>query len=473
MTDATADSGPALGWTRWRGLSARLLVLTLVFVMLAEVLIYAPSIGRFRKVWLEDRVHEAYLAALTLEAAPDGALAPATRGRILDHVMALGIMVEAADGRMAALTPDMPRRADHVVDLRHQGAGDYILDAFAALWRADGRVLRVIGHAAAGDGTMPLVEVLTPEAPLRAAMIAYSERILLLSLFISAMTAVLVFVSLHWLMVRPMRRLTASILAFREAPEDAVRIIRPGGRRDEVGAAERALAEMQHDLRAALVQRARLAALGTAVTKIHHDLRSILSSAVVVSERLEASDDPEVRRNAPLLVKAIDRAAALCTQTVNYVREGPPLVSPARVALAAVVDEARAAVAGFDGGGPAWRNEVDPALAAVADRTLLFRVLANLARNAAEAGAGRITFRAAADAGRVALTVADDGPGLPPRVREALFVPFSPARPGGTGLGLAIARELMAAQGGQIALEHSGAEGTAFRLVLPAAMPTA
>lgn len=452
----------------WRGLSARLLVLTVVFVMLAEVLIYAPSIGRYRKVWLEDRIDEAYLAALALEAAPARGLDAAMRGRLLEQAMALGIMIETPDGRMLALTPDMPRRADHVVDLRHQTFFGYISDAFKTLARDDGEVLRVIGHA--GGAGMPLVEVLTPEAPLRAAMISYSQRILLLSLFISAVAAGLVYLSLHWLLVRPLRRLTASMLAFRKAPEDARLIIRPGRRRDEIGVAERALAGMQDDLRTALVQRARLAALGTAVTKINHDLRSILSSAMVVSDRLEESADPEVRRNTPLLVRAIDRAVGLCTQTMNYAREGPPMVAVSRFPLAALVDEAGATVATGGGSRPEWRSEVAPGLEVEADRTLLFRVLTNLGRNAADAGAGRVRVTGERQGDRVVLRVGDDGPGLPEKARRNLFVPFAgSARAGGTGLGLAIARELMAAQGGEIALEHTGGDGTVFRLAIPAA----
>ncbi len=54
-----------------RNLSARLLLLTIAFVMLAEVLIYAPSVGRFRLVYLEERLAAAHLAILTLDATPD------------------------------------------------------------------------------------------------------------------------------------------------------------------------------------------------------------------------------------------------------------------------------------------------------------------------------------------------------------------------------------------------------------------
>ncbi len=126
------------------------------------------------------------------------------------------------------------------------------------------------------------------------------------------MTAALVYLSLQWLLVRPMRRMTASMTRFREDPEDASRMIVPSGRADEIGLAESELAVMQETVRQALGQRARLAALGTAVTKINHDLRNILSTARLVTDGLTASAAPEVRRLAPRLIDAIDRAVALC-----------------------------------------------------------------------------------------------------------------------------------------------------------------
>src|SRR5690606_5767639 len=109
----------------------------------------------------------------------------------------------------------------------------------------------------------------------------------------------LVYLSLQWLLVRPMRALTQNMTAFSEAPEDETRIIVPSGRSDEIGIAERQLQAMQHGLRAALRQKAHLAALGAAVARINHDLRNILSSASLMSDRLAHIEAPEVKRIAP------------------------------------------------------------------------------------------------------------------------------------------------------------------------------
>jgi signal transduction histidine kinase len=329
-----------------------------------------------------------------------------------------------------------------------------------------GRILRVVGPSPKDPAV--LVEVVLEEGHLRALMIGYSERILALSMGISFFTAAAVYLSLHLLMVRPMSRITESMARFRDNPEDASRIIRPSARSDELGVAQRELADMQAYLRAALQQKARLAAVGTAVTKISHDLRNILSTARLVSDRLTASDDPEVRRVTPALVSAIDRAVNLCAQTLGFTREGPPRIAPERFELSDLVDEVGEALPLPAGGRAVLHNRLDGGLEIEADREQLHRVLSNLGHNAVEAGATRVEVAARRDGGLLVIEVSDNGPGLAPKAREQLFKPFAGSvRSGGTGLGLAIARELMRAHGGDLELESSTDEGACFRLTLP------
>lgn len=445
-------------------LSARLLVLTIFFVMLSEVLIFAPSIARFRVTWMQERLDSAHLATLALEATPDNMVDAMLQKRLLAHSGALMIEVMRPKGSTLMLGTDMPVKADVFYDLRQPGFFGLIGDAFAALARRDDRVVRVRGFSSRDGG--PVVEVLVREAPLREAMWYYAGRILALSLFISIVTAGLVYGSLHWLLIRPMRRLTASMTGFRQAPDDPSRIISPSSRSDEIGIAERALAAMQRDLRNFLAQRARLAAVGAAVTGIQHDLRGILSSAILVSERLENSDDPDVRRHAPTLVGALDRAVDLCTRTMGFVRDGTPDVAPTLLDLHRVAAEAGAIVTA-NGEKGRWENEVPPGLMALADRTQLLRVLENLGRNGLEAGAAKVRLAAWSSDGSIHMTIADDGPGLPAKARENLFLPFSgSSKPGGSGLGLAIARDLVMAMGGTLALDSTGPQGTVFRLDL-------
>src|SRR3546814_2408658 len=77
---------------------------------------------------------------------------------------------------------------------------------------------------------------------------------------------------------------------------------------------------------------------------ISHDLRNILATARLVSDRLGASGDPEVKRTTPVLLAAIDRAVELCSRTLDFTREGPPRLARSRFALGELVAEVGAAM---------------------------------------------------------------------------------------------------------------------------------
>jgi len=449
-----------------RSLSARLLVLTVFFVMLSEVFIFVPSVARFRMTYFDNHLAAAHLASLALAASPNGKLDQPMTNLILRDVGAHAVILHRPNGMVFMLDGPVVPQPDVTFDLTKGNVPIWIQRSLETLARSDNRIMRVVGPAPTEPGAT--VELLLDEAPLRHEMWRFGVRILELSVVISLTTAALVYLSLQWLLVRPMRRITESMTSFRQDPEDATRRIVPSGRRHEIGRAENELAMLQETVRGALAQRARLAALGTAVTKINHDLRAILATARLVSDGLADSAAPEVRRVAPRLFEAIDRAVALCTRTLDFSREGAPPFSPSRFELSPLIEEIEPAIAGDDG--VAIEANVPQGLMVRADRDQLFRVLLNLTQNALEAGARHVRFSTSAENGTVAIDVADDGHGLPPRARENLFRPFfGSARPGGTGLGLAIARELMRGQGGDLALVDTTGAGTTFRLNLPAA----
>ena len=449
-----------------KSLSARLLVLTVFFVMLGEVLIFVPSVARFRMTYFENHLAAGELAALALEASPTGRLDRNLVNKLLARVGAHGVIVHRADGVVLMLDRPMSPKADVTIDLTHPSMFAAIRGSLMALSRTNNRLLRVIGPSPAGNGET--VEVLLDEMPLRRAMWDFGIRILELSIMLSLITAALVYLSLQWLLVRPMRRITASMMAFREDPEDAARMIAASRRKDEIGVAERELAVLQQTVRRALAQRARLAALGTAVAKINHDLRNILATARLVTDGLTASAAPEVRRILPRLIEAIDRAVALCTRTLDFSREAAAPLAPSRFRLAPLIDEVGVGLAAPGDFAIDCRFPLD--LEVEADRDQLYRVLSNLARNALEAGARRLQLSTIPEDATLTIDVADDGPGLPPKATENLFRPFfGSARPGGSGLGLAIARELMRAQGGDLVLVVSTGAGAVFRISLPIA----
>ena len=445
-----------------KSLSARLLVLTVLFVMLAEVLIFLPSVARFRETWIADRMTSAHLALLVLESSPHGMISDETAQEILDFIGARGVAARHDDMAVSLMT-SMPPAVEETVDLAAEGPLTMIAEALSALFREEERIVRIVGPSPR-DPEMQL-ELVMDEAPLNAAILAFGYRILLLSLTISVLTAFMVFLVLRRQLVRPLKRLTWNMVRFRERPEDQSRAIRPSKRSDELGVAERELSAMQTTIREALTQRRHLAALGTAVAKINHDLRGILSSALVVSDRLESSEDPEVRRIAPGLLDAIDRAVALCTRTLNYVGRNETGLDLKAVPLAPAVESA-----GFGlPNGAQLSNRVASQVSVFADHDQLARMVGNLLRNAAEAGASRIEVSAEARDGNIVIEIADDGPGLPPRALDNLFKPFEgSARAGGSGLGLSIARELARDHGGDLVLERTDADGTIFVITLPA-----
>ncbi|MBT3330542.1 MAG: HAMP domain-containing histidine kinase [Rhodospirillaceae bacterium] len=456
---------------RWlRGLSARLLVLTAVFVMLSEVLIYVPSIARFRLTFLENRIADAHLASLALKATPDNVVSKSLMLELLSNAMVRGIVLKRREARTMMLMEEVPPTVDFTYDLRGADAMQLIADAFTTLAEG-GRTLRVVGSFP--DQSEGSLDVIVDEALLHKAMIDYSTNIVKLSLVISLLTAGLVFLSLRLLMVLPMRRITASMVAFRKAPENANAVISDSTRGDEIGTAQRELRHMQDGLRTALTQKGHLTALGVAVSKINHDLRNILATAQLVSDRLGDVEDPTVRQIAPRLMQSIDRAIDLCSQSLSFGRADEAAPKPTTFPLRTLVDDMASAAGLPDDGSIQLHNRVGDEIILDADREQIFRVLMNLARNSIQAldpgtKPGEISVTANWGAAGAIIEFSDSGPGLPARAREHLFEAFTgSARAGGTGLGLTIAKELTQAHGGNLTLVSSDDRGTVFRIDLP------
>jgi signal transduction histidine kinase len=457
------------------GLSGKLLLLTILFVMIAEVLIYVPSVANFRVVWLKDRLATAYTAALVLDAAPNGVVSDELGKQILDSIGARAVAMKMGTRRRMLAIDDMPPAVAATYDMRNVYAIDAIIDAFATMLNNKIDVMRVVGPAPMGG---EYIELVMDELPLRKAMLRYSADILFLSLVISAITAALVYLALHYMFVRPMRRITANMIAFRADPEDNERAIVPSTRLDEIGVAERELATMQSELASMLHQKSRLAGLGLAVSKINHDLRNLLASAQLFSDRLAKIPDPGVQRFAPKLMHALERAIAFCQSTLSYGRlqEPPPDRRP--IPLEPLVDEVHETL-GLGADAPIrWITAIERGVIVEADYDQLFRILLNLARNAVQAmetqaegrtdpGRDQIRITGRREGAVVVIEVSDTGPGFSEKAQAHLFEAFQGStRTGGTGLGLAIAAELVRAHGGDIRLVE-GTIGATLRLTIP------
>jgi len=456
------------------GLSGKLLVLTILFVMMAEVLIYVPSIAYFRISWLTDRLAAAHTGALVLEAAPNGMVPDSLARQILNSVGAKAIAMKTGQQRRMLALSELPTSVRQEVDIRDVQAYRAIVAAFETLVLCnDSDVIRAVGPAPMGG---QFVEIVLEEGPLRRAMWRYSRNILLLSLVISGFSAALVYLALHYLFVRPMRRITANMVAFRENPETPAAGPPESTRLDEIGVAQREFVAMQDEITSMLHQKNHLAALGLAISKVNHDLRNLLASAQLFSDRLAGLPDPQVQRFAPKLMRALERAIAFCQSIMSYGRVQEPPPDRRRIALEALVEEVRETVGLASEGRIGSQVMIEPGLIVDADPDQLYRVLLNLVRNAAQALETRapnnpvrdqIRISGRREDNRVVIDVTDTGPGLPEKARAHLFEAFQGStRTGGAGLGLAIAAELVRAHGGDINLVE-GTEGATFRIVIP------
>lgn len=460
------------------GLSARLLLLTAAFVLAAQILIFIPSLAAYEEGWLADRVRLAEVASLAVEAAPARVIGEKTTGELLAGAGVVSVAVQSDGVLRLLLAAPRTARAPELVDLRRRDPVAWLAAPFRTLGPGSAALLRVVARPQFRSGDF--VVIVVPSAPLRKDVRAYGLRLLAASVMTSAVAGLIVYAALAALLVAPIRRITLAMERFRARPDDPAARLAPSGRRDEIGRAESELTRMQEDLLTALKSRARLAALGEAVAKINHDLRNMLTSAQLASERLAASGDPRVAQALPRLERALDRAVRLAQDVLDYGRSEEPAPVRTLVPLAPAV-EAAGEDAGLGPEGVALQLDVPPGLELSADSDQLHRVLVNLFRNARQAIEGapgpqdappwvrlEARMRPGPPLDHVRLRVIDNGPGVPERVRERLFQPFGgSAQPGGTGLGLAIARDLARAHGGDLTLFATGPQGTTFELTWP------
>ncbi|HEX5776748.1 MAG TPA: sensor histidine kinase, partial [Caulobacteraceae bacterium] len=304
------------------GLSARLLVLTALFVSLAGMLMLPPALAAFEEQWLLDRVRAAELASLATEVSPDGKVTRQLSEQLLDGAGVVSVALQEDGMRRLVLAAPRSMRTPYLVDLREQNPESWLAAPFNTLFGGKGRMVRVIAEPRFRSGEF--VEIVTPDEPLRQELLAYLIRLLGVMAFASVLAGMLVYISLNTFLVRPMQRITRAMERFRADPEDPRARVQPSGRADEIGRAEAELGRMQTDLLAALQSRARLAQLGEAVAKINHDLRNMLTSAQIASERLAQSGDPAVAQALPRLETALNRAISLASDVLAYGRTTEP-----------------------------------------------------------------------------------------------------------------------------------------------------
>lgn len=465
-----------------RSLSAKLLILTVIFVLVAEIIVLIPSVSDRRIDWLRDRLSSAYLVGLALDS-PEQMIDSETAEKLFVNANILGVTVDSDGARMPVMTTRLTTeqsRKTRFVNLDRDMPQRHMVAAWITMFSSGDHSLRVVGRPENARNVE--VDMFVSQAALRRDLRIFARNVLGLSLIISSLTAAAIYAALSAMIVRPVKRVTHNMMKFEKDPEDVSNILSPSPRTDELGVAERSLASLERRLLTLLTERRRLAALGAGISKISHDLRNILASAQLMSDRLSKSDDPRVRKLSPRLIAALDRAIALSRDTLNYARMDPAALKTELVRLRDLVDDV---FNDSQATGVRLKNDVPADMQISADPTQLYRALFNLVRNAVDAlipigedgepslrEGAEVAVRARPLNGEAVIEVIDNGPGLPQAAIDSLYEPFKGSlKPGGSGLGVAIALEIARAHHGGLTLSKSDATGAIFRLALPLSSP--
>ncbi|PYE87562.1 sensor histidine kinase [Phyllobacterium leguminum] len=456
-------------------LSSKVLLLTVLSVLVAEVLIFVPSVASMRMRWLTARLDTVAAVSIVLADGQTPDVPRAVQDSVLLATGTKAIALREKDASRLLAMSEMPKTIDQHIDLAHTSEAAAIWDAFDTLFAGGNRTLRVYGPVGNGD---KVIELVTSDAPLREAMLDYAANVAFVSLVISLIAASLVYLAINELLLRPVRRVHRNIIHFAEAPDDPTRIIVPDSRKDELGVAQRQLAAIQTDLQRTFSEQKHLADLGLAVSKINHDMRNILASAQLMSDHLADAKDPIVQRFAPKLIRTLSRAIGYAESVIAYGRaqEAPP--KQRRVLLHTIIADVEETLPIDPDSGIEFRNMVPRDFEVDVDAEQFFRIMTNLCRNAVQAMAAdrpsdsSVVKRLTITGGRVGsvaiIGIEDTGPGLPQMARDNLFTAFrGSTRSGGTGLGLAIAHELVRAHGGAIELRGDRTFGTHFEIRIP------
>ena len=453
--------------------------MTIGFVMLAELVLFLPSATLFRQTYLTERAQQAGHLALALDGVPDYEGSAMLSQKFMEDtdVIMVAIKREGMTQLLLGMPPSDPDATFEAVDLRDARRLPLFRYAVKDFFSDGEGYYRVISDPIMDD--QGLIEIVLSKASVKTALRDFFERIFWLSLAIAVITGTLIYLALAAMIVRPIQKLASGLADFREDPDKRRGNLKPSARRDEIGQLEREFFDMKQGVRASFRQRERLASLGMAVAKINHDLRNVLTSAQLVSDRIAMDKDERIAGMGERLVRAVDRGVRLCTDVLNYSNAKDEQLEIKEVRIALLIGEIAGDVLGQFGRGPTainFINKIPSELSVRVDADHTYRIIHNLFRNAGQAlqsmnavdAKRQITVSSEVDEGQVKLRITDTGPGLPKRAIDNLFKAFaSSSGHGSTGLGLTISKDLATDQGGDLELGYTGETGTEFVLTLP------
>jgi two-component system, NtrC family, nitrogen regulation sensor histidine kinase NtrY len=217
----------------------------------------------------------------------------------------------------------------------------------------------------------------------------------------------------------------------------------------------------------------------TPIASLAESVRPLLDEAAAAAHKdtrqLSGERQPTRAADIASAIDAIARRSAGLMRFVERYRQIADLPRPALRAvrlddLAGRVQQLMSAM--VESRGIAYTSSVEPAnLSALADPDMLEQALINLLRNAVDAlgerANGHIEVRCRLQDSTVAISVADNGPGVDASTRDRIFVPFFTTKPGGSGIGLSLARQIAHAHGGRLEVAHNTPSGAVFTLILP------
>jgi len=459
-----------------RRLRVKLLLLICICVLFTEALVFLPSIANRQLRWFENQHRFGYALSLSVYKTDEYGL----EERTLTNFELVGMAITFPDGTIEEILTDQPKiTIDRIIDLDRMNGVDYLISAMRTLFIGGNRIIQIIGQVG-DDGTK--LSLLTRDHSLREALFQFSNWFFFSSLTIALIVAAAIYLFVTEILVRPLYRIYSNVLDFVMAPDDPQAILVPARRHDEIGLVERRLAAIETELQYGYAQQKHLAELGLAISKINHDMRNLLASAHLISDRLSSIDDPLIQRLAPKLIRTIDRAINYSHSVLLYgkIQEQPPHLQ--RLSLKPLIDDVIDVLEPDQYGNITIDNKVGENFEIDADGEQIHRIFTNLCRNAVQALMAqkspesgqdpplpkKITFEAHNEGEEAVIWISDNGPGLPERAREHLFKPFrGSGRANGTGLGLAICHELVRAHGGTIRLMEEQTNGTCFEIRLP------
>ncbi|TBB67113.1 sensor histidine kinase [Rhizobium ruizarguesonis] len=233
---------------------------------------------------------------------------------------------------------------------------------------------------------------------------------------------------------------------------------------------EQKLQAVQQDL----VQANRLAILGQVAAGVAHEINQPVATIRAYADNartfLDRGQTAPAGENLESIAALTERIGSITEELKTFARKGRGSAEP--TGLKDVIEGAvmllRSRFAGrMD------TLDIDlppPDLQVMGNRIRLEQVLINLLQNALEAvapkaGEGRVEVTTSTDAGMVTVTVADNGPGIPPEIRKGLFTPFNTSKESGLGLGLVISKDIVGDYGGRMEVASDGG-GTRFTVQL-------